>query len=81
MSYTHSVFFLKTLILTAIILSTIGNDNQKTPKPGQVLKEPTIESVAEFIKSGNCKKVIFMVGAGISTCKFVGFLLHNFINY
>lgn len=31
------------------------------------LSSPTIEAVSEYIKSGKCKNVIFMVGAGIST--------------
>ncbi|KAI5851087.1 DHS-like NAD/FAD-binding domain-containing protein [Morchella snyderi] len=32
-----------------------------------VLTHRTVKAVAEFISSGNCKKVVFMVGAGIST--------------
>lgn len=43
-----------------------GN-HQDSKKPGPVLAEPTIEAVADYIKSGKCRKVIFMVGAGIST--------------
>ena len=35
----------------------------------QVLDEVSFEGVARFIKSGKCKNIVTMVGAGISTCK------------
>ncbi|XP_038077756.1 NAD-dependent protein deacetylase sirtuin-2-like [Patiria miniata] len=35
--------------------------------PQQVLDEISLEGVARYIQSGNCKNVIFMTGAGIST--------------
>ena len=58
-------------ILSNILLSfysvTIIGNHQDSKKPGPVLAEPTIEAVADYIKSGKCRKVIFMVGAGIST--------------
>ncbi|XP_022093671.1 NAD-dependent protein deacetylase sirtuin-2-like isoform X2 [Acanthaster planci] len=35
--------------------------------PQRVLDEVSLEGVARYIKSGNCKNIIFMTGAGIST--------------
>lgn len=35
----------------------------------KVLSETTLDGVVEFIKSDQCKNVIVMCGAGISTCK------------
>ncbi|CAG14727.1 unnamed protein product, partial [Tetraodon nigroviridis] len=35
--------------------------------PDKVLDELTLEGVAQYIKSGKCKNIICMVGAGIST--------------
>lgn len=35
----------------------------------QILNELTLDGIVEFIKKPGCKKIITMVGAGISTCK------------
>lgn len=35
--------------------------------PPEALKERSLEAVAEYIKSGRCKRVVVMTGAGIST--------------
>ena len=37
--------------------------------PVQLLDEVTFEGVAKYIRSGQCKKIVVMAGAGISTCK------------
>ncbi len=39
------------------------------PKPEQVLEEVSLEGIIKYIKSGKCKKIVTMAGAGISTCK------------
>ncbi|XP_054758706.2 NAD-dependent protein deacetylase sirtuin-2-like isoform X1 [Lytechinus pictus] len=45
-----------------------GSDAQEEKsKPEQLLKELTLQGVADFVKEGKCKKVIVMSGAGIST--------------
>lgn len=35
----------------------------------QVLDEVNIDGIVDYIKKKNCKNVITMAGAGISTCK------------
>lgn len=42
-----------------------GAEREKVDK---VLDEVTINGVVKYIKDGNCKNIIVMVGAGISTC-------------
>lgn len=42
---------------------------QNEPKPESLLTEVTFEGIVEYIKSGKCKKIVTMAGAGISTCK------------
>eukprot|EP00057_Strongylocentrotus_purpuratus_P033119 XP_790234.2 PREDICTED: NAD-dependent protein deacetylase sirtuin-2 [Strongylocentrotus purpuratus] len=48
-------------------LSAGSSGQEEKPKPEQLLKELTLEGIADFIKEGKCKKVIVMSGAGIST--------------
>jgi NAD-dependent deacetylase sirtuin 2 len=36
----------------------------------KVLEKPDFDSVVKFIKSGQCKNIVTMAGAGISTCKY-----------
>lgn len=44
--------------------------DKKTPEPVEkVLAATTFDAVADYILSGKCKKIVAMVGAGISTCK------------
>ena len=45
----------------------------------QILEEVSFEGIAHYIKSGKCKKIITMAGAGISTCKFVFYFVFCFI--
>ncbi|XP_075721979.1 sirtuin 2 isoform X10 [Rhipicephalus microplus] len=40
-----------------------GNDEE----PVHILDEPTIDGIVRYIKSGKCKNIIAMIGAGIST--------------
>jgi hypothetical protein len=35
--------------------------------PPKTLQERSLEAVAEYIKSGQCRKILVMTGAGIST--------------
>lgn len=35
----------------------------------QVLTETSVDGVIKYIQEGNCKNLITMAGAGISTCK------------
>ena len=49
---------------------SLGVGARKTEEVAQVLDEVSFEGVARFIKSGKCKNIITMVGAGISTCKY-----------
>lgn len=46
-------------------LSDNKEDEEEVEK---LLEEPTVEAIVKYIKSGNCKNAIAMVGAGISTC-------------
>ena len=46
---------------------TLGAGKPAEVEP--VLDEVSFEGVAGFIKSGKCKNIVTMVGAGISTCK------------
>ncbi|KAL1472774.1 hypothetical protein MTO96_039117, partial [Rhipicephalus appendiculatus] len=41
----------------------LGNDEE----PVHILDEPTIDGIVRYIKSGKCKNIIAMIGAGIST--------------
>ncbi|XP_037501314.1 NAD-dependent protein deacetylase sirtuin-2-like [Rhipicephalus sanguineus] len=41
----------------------LGNDEE----PVHVLDEPSIDGIVRYIKSGKCKNIIAMIGAGIST--------------
>lgn len=36
----------------------------------QVLDEVNIDGIVNYIKKKNCKNIITMAGAGISTCKY-----------
>lgn len=36
----------------------------------KVLDKPDFDSVVKYMKSGRCKNIITLAGAGISTCKF-----------
>jgi len=47
-------------------LNLSGTSSEKEPEKQRVLKDTTIESVADAIKEGKCKKIIVMTGAGIS---------------
>ncbi len=38
-------------------------------KPEQLLEDVSLEGIIKYIKSGKCKKIVTMAGAGISTCK------------
>jgi len=40
------------------------------PKPDSVLNEVSFDGIVEYIKSGKCKKIVTIAGAGISTCNF-----------
>jgi len=42
------------------------NIKPSSPKP-KVLEEPTVECLANYIKSSKCKNIVVMAGAGIST--------------
>lgn len=48
-----------------------GKKKKKEKKPGAILNDTTVESVVEYIRSGKCRKIVIMVGAGISTCMFI----------
>ena len=52
---------------------SLGLSEDET-KPEQVLEELSVEGVAQYMKSGKCKNIITMAGAGISTCKCVCYL-------
>ncbi|KAH7931795.1 hypothetical protein HPB52_025290 [Rhipicephalus sanguineus] len=41
----------------------LGNDEE----PVHILDEPSIDGIVRYIKSGKCKNIIAMIGAGIST--------------
>jgi hypothetical protein len=49
--------------LNALHISGASSDTSGVSK---VLPSPTIESVASYIKSGGCRKIIVMTGAGVS---------------
>lgn len=36
----------------------------------KVLEKPDFDSIVKFIQSDQCKNIITMAGAGISTCKY-----------
>ena len=44
---------------------------EKGEKPEQRLPTVSLDGIAEYIKSGKCKNIITMAGAGISTCKYI----------
>lgn len=35
----------------------------------QILDDVSVDGIVDFIKKKNCKNIITMAGAGISTCK------------
>ena len=47
------------------------NLNAEVEKPEQLLEEVTINGIVQYMKSGKCKNIITMTGAGISTCESV----------
>jgi hypothetical protein len=60
--------------LTQIFLNKLKIDvNKKEDKEEteteKLLKDTSVEAVVEYMKSENCKNIIAMVGAGISTCR------------
>ncbi|XP_054169056.1 NAD-dependent protein deacetylase sirtuin-2-like [Oppia nitens] len=44
-----------------------SEDKDNKPKVEKILSEPTIDAIVDYIKSGKCKNIVVMVGAGIST--------------
>ena len=40
-----------------------------SPPEDKILTEPNLDAIIEYIKSGKCKNIVTMAGAGISTCK------------
>ena len=52
-------------------VASSSKDKKKTLKDKDIEREKaTFESIADGIQDGTYKNIIFMVGAGISTCKF-----------
>ena len=49
------------------ILQKTGPDEEDSPSVVHILSNPSLEAVAEYIKSKNIRNIICMVGAGIST--------------
>ena len=47
----------------------IGKKSSKEQNP--ILKDTTVDSIVDYIQRGDCKNIVLMVGAGISTCKFM----------
>ena len=58
---------LQQLMARALQLGVGGAGRQEGMQ--QVLEEVTFQGVARFIRSGKCKNIVTMVGAGISTCE------------
>lgn len=56
-SYKHSMFRRLQYIRTSVLCYF------------QVLDELNIDGIVDYIKKKNCKNIITMAGAGISTCK------------
>ncbi|XP_065168312.1 NAD-dependent protein deacetylase sirtuin-2 [Atheta coriaria] len=55
-------------VITSFIQEKLKISNKPSVhQKKQILVEPTIQAVCDYIKSGRCKNIITMVGAGIST--------------
>lgn len=50
-----------------------ADDVQDKPKK-KILNNLNLDGIVEYIKENNCKKIITMAGAGISTCKYFFFV-------
>ena len=46
--------------------------NNDEPQGKSLLDEVSFKGIAQYIKSGKCKKIVTLAGAGISTCKYRG---------
>ena len=46
--------------------------NNDEPQGKSLLDEVNFKGIAQYIKSGKCKKIVTLAGAGISTCKYRG---------
>jgi hypothetical protein len=56
--------------LREYFLRTLKLDNQKKPEESdKILSDISVKGIVDYIKSGKCKNIIAMVGAGISTCE------------
>uniref|UniRef100_H2SKP7 NAD-dependent protein deacetylase n=1 Tax=Takifugu rubripes TaxID=31033 RepID=H2SKP7_TAKRU len=55
------------VFLPVEFLRNLFSRNLGIGTPDKVLDELTLEGVAQYIKSGKCKNIVCMVGAGIST--------------
>lgn len=57
----------------ADLSSLVSKPSPKSDDSGEKdlknINDETLSSIVDLIKSDKCKNVIFMVGAGISTCK------------
>ena len=62
--------------LANLMGQTLNIEEKDVEPPTQLLDEVTFEGVAKYIRSDQCKKVIVMAGAGISTCT----LVHSFLS-
>ena len=71
-SFIFSTLYLLIILFLAQWLAGLfkkGLDLEDAPAREKVIPSLDITGVAEFIKSGKCKHIITMAGAGISTCK------------
>jgi len=47
----------------------LGLGTESKAEVEKVLEKPDFDSVVKYMKSGRCKNIITLAGAGISTCK------------
>lgn len=53
--------------LTQIFSKNFQLEAKKDEGVERILDEPTVDGIVRYIKSGKCKNIVVMVGAGIST--------------
>lgn len=53
----------------------MGKKDDESEQVEKVLDQVNVDGIVDYIKSGKCKKIIAMVGAGISTCKHLSILI------
>ena len=56
--------------LAAQVREALSISDDTAAEPTRLLEELTVDGIVRYIRSGRCKKILTMAGAGISTCKW-----------